>query len=189
MVQPNPRPVPSEMTAVTPPRITPSRPADPSNATTLRLERCQYSRGGACRRAGRVAPHRLASAMPTNPNASTDAILIIADAASSTAPPSSSHPAAEGSHDPGLRSRCGESIPRKQISMPASIIPSMRASLWMPPTRCRMSSGFIAPSHRAATGETPHLLARRGSAQTISATPKRARARCSDEAQRGCIHP
>ena len=82
--------------------------------------------------------------------------------AMTTTPAISIHPGRLGSQEPGFRSRCGESIPRKHSSRPASIMPSISASLWMPPTRCRMSSGFIAPSHSAATGRHPAATGQAG---------------------------
>ena len=182
LVHPNPRPVPTQIATITATRMTPRNAADADKAPRLRLDRCQYSRGGACRNAGRVAPHRRASAMPTNPKARMDAILIMQEAAITTAPAISSNPARLGHTEPGLRSRSGESSPRKHSSIPASISPSIRASLWMPPTRCRMSRGFIAPSHSAATGDTPHRFASRGRAHTIRPTPNRASARCATRA-------
>lgn len=70
-------------------------------------------------------------------------------------------------------SGAAESIPRSVISVPVSIRPSINASLWMPATRCMISSGLAAPSHRAVTSATPHRRANRGVAQTIIPTPMR----------------
>ena len=55
--------------------------------------------------------------------------------------------------------------------MPASIAPSINASLCPPPIRWNSTRGLRAPSHSAATGSNPQILASRGSAQTIIATP------------------
>ena len=60
-----------------------------------------------------------------------------------------------------------ESMPRSANSVPASIRPSISASLWMPATRCMSSSGLAAPSHSALTSATPQRRASRGVAQTI----------------------
>ncbi|CKT36681.1 Uncharacterised protein [Mycobacterium tuberculosis] len=47
------------------------------------------------------------------------------------------------------------SRPRSANSMPVSISPSISASLWMPATKCMISSGLAAPSHSALTSATP----------------------------------
>ena len=51
-------------------------------------------------------------------------------------------------------------MPRSANSVPASIRPSINASLWMPATRCISRSGLAAPSHSALTSATPHRRAR-----------------------------
>ncbi len=56
--------------------------------------------------------------------------------------------------------------------------PSISASLWIPATRWNSRRGLAAPSHSAATDDTPQRAARRGSAHTIDATPTSATARC-----------
>jgi hypothetical protein len=61
--------------------------------------------------------------------------------------------------------------PRSATSVPASISPSISASLWMPATRCMISSGLAAPSHSALTSATPHLRASLGTAHTMRPTP------------------
>ncbi len=63
--------------------------------------------------------------------------------------------------------------PRSANSVPASIRPSIRASLWMPATRCMNSSGLHGPSHSALTSATPQRRASRGVAHTISPTPSK----------------
>ncbi|COY12250.1 Uncharacterised protein [Mycobacterium tuberculosis] len=47
------------------------------------------------------------------------------------------------------------SRPRSANSTPVSISPSISASLWMPATKCMISSGLAAPSHSALTSATP----------------------------------
>ncbi len=54
----------------------------------------------------------------------------------------------------------------------------MSASLWMPTTKWKSNSGFAAPSQSELTAETPHRLASRGIAHTMSATPANASKRC-----------
>ncbi len=116
-------------------------------------------------------PHLRASAIPTNPSASRDGILIVDDSAISVAPASSSTSA---------RPRIGSlpSTARNASSTPASMRPIISASLWIPATRWNSTSGFAAPSQRALTLDTPQRRASRGSAHTIIATPARARRRC-----------
>ncbi len=110
----------------------------------------------------------------TNPSASNegsftcDESTIRMDPASSMPSGSQSGP---GRHEMGL-SRA-ESMPRSANSAPASINPSISASLWMPATKCMISSGFAAPSHSALTSATPQRRASRGVAHTISMTPAR----------------
>ena len=62
-------------------------------------------------------------------------------------------------------------MPRSANSAPASINPIISASLWMPATRCMISSGLAAPSHSALTSATPQRRASRGTAHTIRPTP------------------
>ena len=116
-------------------------------------------------------PQRRASAIPTKPNAIRDGILIVDDSAITPQPPSSSV---------RLRPRIGslDSIAASATSMPASMSPSIRASLCTPATRCSSTRGFAAPSHSALTGATPQRRASRGSAHTMSATPQSANSRC-----------
>jgi anaerobic C4-dicarboxylate transporter DcuA/anaerobic C4-dicarboxylate transporter DcuB len=64
------------------------------------------------------------------------------------------------------------------ITIPASIAPSIRASLCPPPIRWKSTKGFNAPSQSAATGSKPQIRASRGNAQTINATPTSSTRRC-----------
>ena len=66
---------------------------------------------------------------------------------------------------------------RNPISRPKKTTPSMIASLWMPETRWKSTSGLIA-SHSAAIGSTPARRARCGAAQITSPMPTSASTRC-----------
>ena len=108
----------------------------------------------------------------TNPSASSDGSFTCDDSTIRVEPASSMPSGFQselGLHELGF-SR-GESIPRSANSAPASISPSISASLWMPATKCMISSGLAAPSHSALTSATPQRRASRGVAHTISITP------------------
>ena len=155
LVQPRPSPLPQLTAAIT-------------------VSDTAASSAAAARTARAPAPQRRASAIPTNPSASSDGTLIIDDSAIS-AVPATSHARRRprsGAPDPPAW------IPRNASSRPASIRPSISASLWMPATRWNSSSGFAAPSHNAVTDATPQRRASRGSAHTIRATPPSASNRC-----------
>lgn len=157
--QPNPSPLTVLITTVTRTAISPSSPAAAS----------------ICRRPG---PQRRASAIPAKPSAMIEVTLTEADRLITTAPPTSSvqpRPSSGG----GPPSPGTPWIARSMNSSPASISPSMSASLWTPPMRWNSTSGFATPSHSALTGATPQRMDRRGSAQTINATPARASSRCT----------
>ena len=111
--------------------------------------------------------------MATNPSASRPGSFTCDDMVIST------HPQPAGpaeTHCSRRRGQCGdrvaaESMPRSANSVPVSIRPIISASLWMPATRCIISSGLAAPSHSALTSATPQRRASRGTAHTISPTP------------------
>ena len=133
----------------------------------------------AMRNALKVPPHRHASAIATKPIASSDGSFTCDDSAISTVPASSIAIGLQRSHSSRCRrplhrpreSGPAASTPRRANSVPASISPSISASLWMPATRCMNSSGLHGPSHSALTSATPQRRARRGVAQTINPTP------------------
>ena len=165
---PNPRPLIQPMNAIT---------ASDTDSISALAERNALT----------PPPHLRARAIAVNPSASRPGNFTCDDIVISTAPASTwagGIHAAQSSRSRGGRSRRGASgrasaperpempsIPRSAISVPVSIRPSIRASLWMPATRCISSRGLAAPSHSAVTSATPQRRANRGVAQTISPTP------------------
>ena len=133
----------------------------------------------AIRNALNVPPQRHASAIATKPSASRDGSLTCEDIVINTMPRTRfasgshrAHSSRQCGHASGLgRSGPAASTPRRANSVPASISPSISASLWMPATKCMISSGFAAPSHSALTSATPQRRASRGTAQTMRPTP------------------
>ncbi len=170
--QPKPRPLAHPMSAMT----------ASDTAPKLQLAR---------RNAFTVPPQRQASAIATNPNASSDGSLTCDDIVISTVPATSIPRGAQAAHCARARGSCSgrgisrrvPSMPRRANSVPVSIRPSISASLWMPATRCMNSRGLVGPSHRADTSATPQRRARRGVAQTMSPTPSSTTSRWNSTAQ------
>ena len=138
-------------------------------------------------------PSGSASAIATKPSASSDGSLTCDDIVISTAPRSSVPIGSQRAHSSRLRGQASglgsngpvASTPRSANSVPASIRPSISASLWMPATRCMNSSGLAAPSHSALTSATPQRRASRGVAHTMRPDPDQhhkamAQHRCDD---------
>src|SRR6476661_4593623 len=149
--QPNPSPLAQPITAITATVTAVSDPPEMTNALN-------------------VPPHRHAKAIATKPTASSPGSFTWDDSVISTTPMISIAIGRHRSHwsrDCGQANGLGNSgvsayTPRSANSVPASISPSISASLWMPATRCMISSGLAAPSHSALTSATPQRRASRG---------------------------
>ena len=115
-----------------------------------------------------------ATAMPVNPNPTNPVTF--------TMPAQLiKNPLAAINHTPWpTKSSRTRSAPRNPNSTPTSSNPNKIASLWIPPTKCRIVNGFSTPNHTAACGITPHRRANCTTAHPMSATHPNANSRCAN---------
>ena len=124
-----------------------------------------------------AAPHFTSAISPSRPRGSFPAARQCSRATCAARKPSASTAGIFPEAPSPMSAAPRNQEERKPISRPNRTTPIMIASLWMPETRWKSTSGLTA-SQRAATGSTPARRARWGAAQMTRPSPTSASTRC-----------